>query len=54
MANQKSQLERSIDTIINVYHHYSVRQGNADTLNKKEFKEMAKKELPNFLKVGLG
>ncbi|XP_014647223.1 PREDICTED: protein S100-A9 isoform X1 [Ceratotherium simum simum] len=44
-----SELERSIETIINVFHHYSVRLGHPDTLNRKEFKQLVQKELANFL-----
>ncbi|KAM5256449.1 protein S100-A9 [Ctenodactylus gundi] len=50
MAGQLSLMERSIETIINTFHHYSVRTGNPDTLSKKEFKQLAQKDLPNFLK----
>ncbi|XP_053448841.1 protein S100-A9 [Nycticebus coucang] len=45
-----SQLERNIETIINTFHHYSVRQKPPDSLNQKEFKQLVKKELLNFLK----
>lgn len=45
-----SQLERSIDTIINVFHQYSVRVGPRDSLSQKEFKQLVQKELHNFLK----
>uniref|UniRef100_A0A452R0M5 EF-hand domain-containing protein n=1 Tax=Ursus americanus TaxID=9643 RepID=A0A452R0M5_URSAM len=45
-----SQLECSIQTIINIFHQYSVRLGHPDTLNQKELKQLVKKELPNFLK----
>ncbi|XP_014647353.1 PREDICTED: protein S100-A9-like isoform X4 [Ceratotherium simum simum] len=44
-----SQMERSIETIINVFHQYSVRLGHPDTLNQKEFKQLVQKELANFL-----
>ncbi|XP_014647352.1 PREDICTED: protein S100-A9-like isoform X2 [Ceratotherium simum simum] len=44
-----SQMERSIETIINVFHQYSVRLGHPDTLNRKEFKQLVQKELANFL-----
>lgn len=54
MADQLSQLECSIETIINIFHQYSVRLGHPDTLNQKELKQLVKKELPNFLKVGRG
>ncbi|KAB0389423.1 hypothetical protein E2I00_005118 [Balaenoptera physalus] len=45
-----SQLESSIETIINIFHQYSVRLQHPDTLNHKEFKQLVEKELPNFLK----
>ncbi|XP_065782734.1 protein S100-A9 [Muntiacus reevesi] len=50
MADQMSQMECSIETIINIFHQYSVRLGHPDTLMQKEFKQLVKKELPNFLK----
>lgn len=52
MADQLSQLECNIETIINIFHQYSVRLGHPDKLNQRELKQMVKKELPNFLKVG--
>ncbi|XP_004454073.1 protein S100-A9-like [Dasypus novemcinctus] len=45
-----TQMECYVDTIINVFHQYSVRLGHPDTLNQKEFKQLVEKELPNFLK----
>ncbi|XP_058395170.1 protein S100-A9-like [Diceros bicornis minor] len=45
-----SEMEKSIETIINVFHQYSVRLGHPDTLNQKEFKQLVQKELENFLK----
>ncbi|XP_004388696.1 protein S100-A9 [Trichechus manatus latirostris] len=45
-----SQMEHSIETIINVFHQYSTRLGHPDTLNQKEFKQLVQKELANFLK----
>ncbi|XP_008062090.1 protein S100-A9 [Carlito syrichta] len=50
MAGEKSLMEKNLETIIDTFHHYSVRVGHPDTLNKKEFKDLIKKELPNFLK----
>ncbi|KAM9242681.1 protein S100-A9 [Dugong dugon] len=50
MAGKMSQMERSIETIINVFHQYSTRLGHPDTLNQKEFKQLVQKELANFLK----
>ncbi|KAM6168247.1 protein S100-A9 [Erethizon dorsatum] len=50
MAAEMSLMERSLETIINTFHHYSRQAGHPDTLNKKEFKDLVNKELPNFLK----
>ncbi|XP_061041962.1 protein S100-A9 isoform X1 [Eubalaena glacialis] len=50
MPDTLSQLESSIETIINIFHQYSVRLQHPDTLNQKEFKQLVEKELPNFLK----
>ncbi|XP_063002114.1 protein S100-A12-like [Elgaria multicarinata webbii] len=46
----QTQLEAALETIINVFHQYSVRDGHFDTLSEKEMAELMKKELPNFLK----
>ncbi|XP_023069543.1 protein S100-A9 [Piliocolobus tephrosceles] len=50
MSCKMSQLERNIDTIIDTFHRYSRQQGHEDALNKKEFKDLVKTELQNFLK----
>ncbi|KAL2771720.1 protein S100-A9, partial [Daubentonia madagascariensis] len=50
MANKMSDLERSIETIINTFHQYSVRREPPDSLNQREFKQLVNKELQNFLK----
>lgn len=43
-------MERSINTIIDVFHKHSRKEGNDDTLSRKEFKEMVKTDLANFMK----
>ncbi|XP_004717766.1 protein S100-A9 [Echinops telfairi] len=50
MACEMSQMEGSIQTIINVFHQYSTRLGHPDTLNQQEFKQLVVKDLANFLK----
>ncbi|MDN8834010.1 hypothetical protein Q0L96_13500, partial [Staphylococcus aureus] len=45
-----SLLERSIETIINIFHKYSVEGGHPDTLSQGEFKKLVKTDLANFLK----
>lgn len=49
-----SEMERSINTIIDVFHKNSTMEGHPDTLSQKEFKQMVKKDLANFMKVRLG
>lgn len=53
MADQLSQMESSIETIINIFHQYSIRLRDPETLIRKELKQLVQKELPNFLKVRL-
>lgn len=54
MEKQLSQMERDLETVINIFHQYSARLEPRDSLSQKEFKQLVKKELPDFLKVGLG
>ncbi|XP_049621792.1 protein S100-A9 [Suncus etruscus] len=42
-------IENNVELIINIFHQYSRRLGHPDTMNQREFKDFAKKELPNFL-----
>lgn len=53
MADQLSQMECSIETIINIFHQYSIRLRDPETLIQRELKQLVQKELPNFLKVRL-
>ncbi|XP_010164632.1 protein MRP-126-like, partial [Antrostomus carolinensis] len=45
-----SELEKAMDLIIDVFHHYSRREGDRDTLTKKELKLLIEKQLANYLK----
>ncbi|XP_006895994.1 PREDICTED: protein S100-A12 [Elephantulus edwardii] len=45
-----SKLEEHMEGIINIYHQYSVRVGDFDTLSKSELKQLITRELPNTLK----
>ncbi|XP_063032496.1 protein MRP-126-like [Melospiza melodia melodia] len=47
---QLSELEKAMDAIIDVFHQYSRREGDRDTLTKKELKMMIDKQLANYLK----
>ncbi|XP_027525326.1 protein MRP-126-like [Corapipo altera] len=47
---QLSELEKAMDVIIDVFHQYSRREGDRDTLTKKELKLLIEKQLANYLK----
>ncbi|XP_022415307.1 LOW QUALITY PROTEIN: protein S100-A12 [Monodon monoceros] len=49
-VREMTKLEDHLEGIINIFHHYSIRLGNYDTLNKSELKKLITKELPNALK----
>ncbi|KFP92291.1 Protein MRP-126, partial [Apaloderma vittatum] len=45
-----SELEKAMDIIIDVFHQYSRREGDRDTLTKSELKLLIEKQLANYLK----
>ncbi|XP_066062708.1 protein MRP-126-like [Chamaea fasciata] len=45
-----SELEKAMDIIIDVFHQFSRREGDRDTLSKKELKLLIEKQLANYLK----
>ncbi|XP_008947942.1 PREDICTED: protein MRP-126-like [Merops nubicus] len=45
-----SDLEKAMDVIIDVFHQYSRREGDLDTLTKGELKLLIEKQLANYLK----
>ncbi|NXC59137.1 M126 protein, partial [Aleadryas rufinucha] len=45
-----SELEKAMDIIIDVFHQYSRREGDLDTLTKKELKLLIEKQMANYLK----
>ncbi|NXG22011.1 M126 protein, partial [Grallaria varia] len=45
-----SELEKAMDVIIDVFHQYSRREGDRDTLTKKELKLLIEKQMANYLK----
>nr|XP_046171424.1 protein S100-A1-like [Oncorhynchus gorbuscha] len=45
-----SELERSMESLIMVFHRYSEKDGDGNTLSKKELKELMQTELASFLK----
>ncbi|XP_059998321.1 protein S100-A12 [Lagenorhynchus albirostris] len=49
-VREMTKLEDHLEGIINIFHQYSIRLENYDTLNKSELKKLITKELPNALK----
>ncbi|XP_035135789.1 protein S100-A12 [Callithrix jacchus] len=45
-----TKLEEHLEGIVNIFHQYSVRTGNFDTLSKGELKQLMAKELVNLIK----
>ncbi|NWU37799.1 S10A1 protein, partial [Hylia prasina] len=48
-AAMGSQLEGAMETLINVFHHYSGKEGDKYKLSKKELKELLQSELGCFM-----
>uniref|UniRef100_A0A7N4PWD6 EF-hand domain-containing protein n=2 Tax=Sarcophilus harrisii TaxID=9305 RepID=A0A7N4PWD6_SARHA len=42
-------LENSCETIVNIFHQYSVRTDDFDTLSFNEFNRLVKEQFPNWL-----
>lgn len=49
-----SELETAMETLINVFHAHSGKEGNKYKLSKKELKELLQTELSGFLDVSTG
>ncbi|PKU30472.1 hypothetical protein llap_19225 [Limosa lapponica baueri] len=47
---QLSELEKAMNVIIDVFHQYSRREGDRDTLTKSELKLLIEKQLLNYLR----
>ncbi|XP_060726780.1 protein S100-A10b [Tachysurus vachellii] len=45
-----SDLERAMETLITVFHRYAGKEGNTNTLSRKELRTLMESELTNFLK----
>ncbi|NXJ99892.1 M126 protein, partial [Corythaixoides concolor] len=45
-----SELEKAMNTIIDIFHKYSVQEEHRDTLTKKELKLLIENQLANYLK----
>ncbi|XP_049439233.1 protein S100-A1-like [Epinephelus fuscoguttatus] len=46
-----TELERSMESLIMVFHRYAKEDGDEKTLTKKELKKLLETELPSFLKA---
>ncbi|XP_075580344.1 protein S100-A8-like [Pelecanus crispus] len=44
-------LEMALRTVVDVYHRYSIREGQADFLSFKEFRTMLTEQAPTFLQA---
>ncbi|XP_017557505.1 protein S100-A10b [Pygocentrus nattereri] len=45
-----SDLERAMETLITVFHRYAGKEGNSNTLSRRELKQLMEVELAAFLK----
>ncbi|KAK2910207.1 protein S100-A10b [Channa argus] len=45
-----TELEKSMESLILIFHRYAKEDGDGKTLNKKELKKLIENELPTFLK----
>ncbi|KAI4877878.1 hypothetical protein NFI96_033319 [Prochilodus magdalenae] len=46
-----SDLERSMETLITVFHRYASKEGNSNSLSRRELRQLMEAELPTFLKA---
>lgn len=46
-----SDLERAMETLITVFHRYAGKEGNSNTLSRRELRQLMEAELASFLKV---
>ncbi|KAM9487918.1 protein S100-A10b [Clarias gariepinus] len=45
-----SDLERAMETLITVFHRYAGKEGDSNTLSRRELRQLMEAELANFLK----
>ncbi|KAF5898177.1 uncharacterized protein DAT39_012093, partial [Clarias magur] len=45
-----SDLERAMETLITVFHRHAGKEGDCNTLSRKELRQLMEAELSNFLK----
>lgn len=44
-------LEKALEAIVNIFHQYSIREGQLDLLNFSDFQTLLTEQAPNFLSV---
>ncbi|KAG7325602.1 hypothetical protein KOW79_010527 [Hemibagrus wyckioides] len=49
-AAMPSDLEKAMESLILVFHRYASKEGNTNTLSRRELRELMENELTNFLK----
>ncbi|XP_048785385.1 protein S100-A12-like [Lagopus muta] len=42
-------LEKALEAIVNIFHQYSIREGQLDLLNFSDFQTLLTEQAPNFL-----
>ncbi|KAL6031745.1 hypothetical protein STEG23_018161, partial [Scotinomys teguina] len=45
-----SEMEEGMETIVKTFHKHAGKEGDPDTLNQKEFKQLVNKDMPNTFK----
>ncbi|XP_023695500.1 protein S100-A1-like [Paramormyrops kingsleyae] len=45
-----SELERAMESLITVFHRYASKEGDSNTLSKRELRSLMENELAGFLK----
>ncbi|KAM9434882.1 protein S100-A10a [Clarias gariepinus] len=45
-----SDLEKAMESLILVFHRYASKEGNTNTLSRRELRELMENELSNFLR----
>lgn len=46
-----TELEKCMESLIQIFHRYAAENSDGKTLSKKELKKLIEEELPSFLKV---
>ncbi|CAN8206924.1 unnamed protein product [Coccothraustes coccothraustes] len=44
-------LEKALETMVNIFHQYSIRQGELDLLSLNDFTTLLKEQAPSFLQT---